>query len=168
MIRRGQKKDIATILEMVSDTIEIMKEEHNDQWDEVYPTEVVFEKDVQNGSLYVLEEEGRVVGSITVDQNEPVEYERILWEKKGPAYTFHRLVVNPHERGKGVAQKLIAYAEEVAIHNQVPYMKIDTYSLNKKAQNLFGKSGYKKAGEMEFQGKTHPFYCYEKILASKS
>ena len=88
--------------------------------------------------------------------------------EKGPAYTFHRLVVNPHVRGKGVALKLIAYAEEVAINNQVPYMKIDTDSLNKKAQKLFGKSGYKKVGEMEFQGKTHPFYCYEKILNSKS
>ena len=101
MIRRGHKEDIGTILEMVSDTIEIMKEEHNDQWDEMYPTKLIFEKDVQDGSLYVLEEDGRVVGSITVDQNEPVEYKRILWEKEGPAYTFHRLVVNPHREEKG-------------------------------------------------------------------
>src|SRR3954462_6666393 len=128
MIRRGQKEDLDMILEMVSGTVEIMKEEHNDQWDEIYPTALIFEKDVQNGSLYVLEEEGRVVGSITVDQNEPIEYKGISWEEEGPAYTFHRLVVNPHERGKGAALKLIAHAEEVAFHNRVPHMKIDTYS----------------------------------------
>jgi hypothetical protein len=38
-------------------------------------------------------------------------------------------------------------------------VKIVTYSLNKKAQNLFEKSGNIKSGEMEFQGKLQPFYC---------
>ncbi|MCQ6276212.1 hypothetical protein JMM81_14890 [Bacillus sp. V3B] len=36
MIRQGKSEDIRTILKMVSNTIEIMKEEHNDQWDETF------------------------------------------------------------------------------------------------------------------------------------
>ncbi|WP_233269803.1 GNAT family N-acetyltransferase [Heyndrickxia camelliae] len=164
MIRKGQIEDIPAIMKMVQDTVEIMKEENNDQWSDVYPTASNFEMDVENGSLYVLEEAGEVIGSITVDQNQPSEYEPIPWRKADNAFVFHRLVVSPRSRGKGEATKLIKYAEQYAIDNEVPYMRIDTYSLNKKAQKLFEKNGYKKVGEMPYHGKTHPFFCYDKLL----
>lgn len=166
MVRKGKPEDIPTIMRIVKDTVCIMKEEGNDQWTEEYPTTAIFEKDVEAGSLFVLEEEGDVVGSVTVDQNEPVEYGPIPWSQTGPCYTFHRLVVDPFKRGKGGAQKLIEFAEGHAVEKNVPYMRIDTYSLNKKAQNLFVKMGYEKKGEMYFQGKNLPFYCYEKILGN--
>ncbi|WP_428908323.1 GNAT family N-acetyltransferase [Niallia sp. Krafla_26] len=166
MIRNGKNDDLPSIMRMVEGTIKIMKEEQNDQWDETYPTLQTFEQDIQNGSLFVLEENGYVIGSITVDLNLPDEYSShsILWRKNGKAFTFHRLVVHPAGRGQGIASKLISYAEEVAIQNEIPYLKIDTYSLNKKAQALFEKNGFCKAGEMAFQGKKSPFYCYDKIL----
>lgn len=164
MIRKGKKDDIPAVMNMVRDTVRIMKEENNDQWDETYPTASIFETDIQNGSLFVLEEEGQVIGSITVDQNQPAEYKPIPWRKEDVSFIFHRLVVNPQSRGKGEATKLIHYAEQYAIANQVPYMRIDTYSLNKKAQKLFEKNGYIKVGEMPYHGKTSPYFCYDKLL----
>jgi len=168
MIRSGRLEDLDKIMEMVSETIKIMKEEKNDQWTELYPTRQIFETDVQNGSLYVLEEEGQVLGSITIDRNTPNEYnnDSIIWRKVSEAYTLHRLVVDPIIRGKGIASRLINHAETIAQQNEVPYIKTDTYSLNTKAQALFEKNGYKKVGEMAFHGKERPFYCYDKILHS--
>ncbi|MGV3464194.1 MAG: GNAT family N-acetyltransferase [Heyndrickxia sp.] len=164
MIRKGKIEDVPVIMNMVQETVVIMKEEKNDQWSDVYPTASNFETDVHNGSLFVLEEEGAVIGSITVDQNQPAEYQPIPWRKEDSAFVFHRLVVNPHSRGKGEATKLIKFAEQYAVDHEVPYMRIDTYSLNKKAQNLFEKNGYRKVGEMSFHGKTRPFFCYDKFL----
>ncbi|KQL53960.1 GNAT family acetyltransferase [Heyndrickxia shackletonii] len=164
MMRKGKMEDVPAIMKMVRETVEIMREEHNDQWDEAYPTATIFETDVQNGTLFVLEDEGNVIGSITVDQNQPVEYKLIPWRKEGSSFIFHRLVVNPHSRGKGEATKLIKFAEQYAIDNQIPYMRIDTYSLNKKAQKLFEKNGYIKVGEMPYHGKTRPYFCYDKFL----
>ncbi|WP_110112215.1 GNAT family N-acetyltransferase [Bacillus sp. CGMCC 1.16541] len=163
-IRKGTSEDLLTIMSMVNDTVEIMKEEGVDQWDETYPVRSIFERDIQQGGLYVMEEDDQVIGSITVDQNEPDEYKPIDWRKQGEAYTFHRLVVDPAVRKGGIATKLIAHAESVAKNSGVLYMKVDTYSLNKKAQNVFKKSGYKQVGTMSFHGKDNPFYCYDKIL----
>ncbi|WP_150916032.1 GNAT family N-acetyltransferase [Robertmurraya sp. DFI.2.37] len=167
MIRKGKSEDLYTLMEIVKETVKIMEEEENDQWNETYPNMEIFAADVQNSSLFVMEENGEIIGSITVDRNEPVEYGQISWRYFGPAYTFHRLVVNPFARKNGAASNLIRYAEKVAIENGIPYLRIDTYSLNVKAQRLFTKLGYQKAGEMSFHGKKLPFYCYEKRLEKK-
>jgi len=164
MIRQGRNEDLPIIMKMVAETIHIMREEKNDQWDEKYPTEDIFQQDIQKGNLYIWEEKGEVLGSISVDTNLPDEYKGILWRKESAAYTFHRLVIGAVARKKGMASHLIAHAEYVALQNQVPYMKIDTYSLNKKAQALFEKLGYIKSGEMTYHGKENPFYCYDKCL----
>lgn len=164
MIRQGKTEDLETIMKMVNETIKIMQEEGIDQWDESYPTLDIFETDKQAKSLFVMEEEGQIKGSISIDKNLPEEYVPIPWSTEGLAYTFHRLVVNPFSRGNGVASQLIQFAEILAMKNGATALKIDTYSLNKKAQNLFIKNGFRKVGEMSFHGKANPFYCYEKLL----
>lgn len=165
MIRKGRIEDIDTIIKMIANTVKVMKRENNDQWDEKYPSPDIIKEDIRTGALYVLEEGTRVTGTITIDNKEPAEYHEIPWRKEGPAYTFHRLTVNPDKREKGAASQLINFAEKIAIKNNIPYMKVDTYSLNFKAQNLFEKNGYQKAGELFFQGKSQPFFCYDKILS---
>jgi GNAT superfamily N-acetyltransferase len=168
MIRKGKIEDIESIMKMVHGTVQIMREEKNDQWDEIYPVSEHFESDWKEESLFVMEENGEILGSITIDQHTPDQYNTpaILWRSERSCFTFHRLVVDPFTRGKGVASKLISHAEEIARQNGISYMKTDTYSLNKKAQALFEKNGYKRAGKMFLQEKVHPFYCYDKIVLS--
>ncbi|WP_026671963.1 GNAT family N-acetyltransferase [Alkalihalobacterium bogoriense] len=165
MIRKANKDDLVHILQIVNDTIIVMKEEGNDQWNEQYPTSQIFQQDLEQGSLYVKEEERQIVGSITIDQNEAEEYNAISWTYPNrKAVVFHRLCVNPSSRKGGLATLLIQFAENYAKSIGVQYMKIDTYSLNKKAQQLFLKNGYTNVGEMHYQGKENGFYCYEKSL----
>lgn len=166
MIRKGRIEDIGMIIEMIANTAKVMKRENNDQWDEKYPSPDIIIEDIKAGTLYVFEEGKRVTGTITIDNNEPLEYKGISWRNEGPAYTFHRLAVNPLERGKGIASRLINFAEKIALENNIAYIKVDTYSLNVKAQGLFLKKGYRKVGELYFQGKRHPFFCYDKILST--
>ncbi|TYS01707.1 GNAT family N-acetyltransferase [Rossellomorea vietnamensis] len=157
--------DIKDIMKMVRKTVAIMKSEDIDQWTDEYPLAADFNKDVENGSLYVaVDQENKAAGSITIDQSEPGEYKTSPWRKEGPAYLFHRLVVDPDVRGKGIASLLIKQTEEVAKANSVYYIRTDTYSLNKKAQSLFKKNGYTKMGKIQFMGKDKPFYTYDKIL----
>jgi ribosomal protein S18 acetylase RimI-like enzyme len=164
MIRKAELKDIHTIIEVVFDTVKIMKEEGNDQWDDSYPQKENFVEDLDNNSLYVYEHNQEVVGSITIDQNQPIEYKPLNWSKNEPAYVFHRLVVKLDVRHLGIASQLIDFAEKQALLNDVKYMRIDTYSLNEKAVQLFNKKGYIKIGEMAFHGKEFPFYCFDKEL----
>ncbi|EDL66057.1 GNAT family N-acetyltransferase [Bacillus sp. SG-1] len=164
-LRKGKKEDIEEIMKIVKKTVEIMKSENIDQWTDEYPLAGNFSKDAENDSLYVaVDEDNEVVGSITIDQNEPEEYSTSQWRKEGPAYLFHRLVVDPDVRGKGIASLLIKKTEEVAKDNKVDYIRTDTYSLNKKAQSLFKKNGFQQTGEIQFMGKDNPFYTFDKVI----
>lgn len=59
---------------------------------------------------------------------------------------------------------MVGYAAELAIHNGISCVKTDTYSINRNAQKLFEKCGYRRVGMMNFRGKEKPFYCYEKSI----
>ena len=76
----------------------------------------------------------------------------------------HRMAVKPSYRRNGIGTELMKFVEELALKNNIKYLKTDTYSLNLKMNNLFKKIGYEFVGEIKFLGKSEPFYCYEKIL----
>ncbi|MBD1383535.1 GNAT family N-acetyltransferase [Metabacillus arenae] len=166
MIRQAAEQDLKRINEMVMKTVAIMKSEGNDQWDETYPKMDQFRTDLRNGTLYVKQENDDVIGSITMDQNFPKEYDGIQWTSKfALSFTFHRLVVDPEARKSGMASELIEFTEKEAASKGARFMKIDTYSLNEKAQKLLVRNGYVKVGEMSFHGKENHFYCYEKRIS---
>lgn len=162
-IRKGTKDDLTEIMKIVQKTVSIMESEGNDQWNRTYPREQVFLSDVEAGSLYTAIYEGNVAGSITVDQIQAEEYKNASWRKDEPCFVFHRLAVDPEIRGEGIASRLIEFAEKHAVKNGIPYMRTDTYSLNKKAQKLFEKNGYVKTGTI-WMDRDNPFYCYDKLL----
>jgi GNAT superfamily N-acetyltransferase len=163
-IRKAEQKDIDKIMEIVKKTVEIMKREDNDQWTDEYPAETDFLNDIANGTMFTAVMDGEAVGAITCDQVQAEQYSRVSWQMEtGRCYVFHRLVVDPEIRGAGIASLLISFAERHAAQQNTPYMRTDTYSLNKKAQRLFEKNGYKKAGEI-YMDREHPFYCYDKLL----
>lgn len=162
-IRKGTERDLGKIMDIVKQTVDIMESENNDQWNRTYPQDQDFLTDIKAGTLYTAVLNGSVTGSITVDQNQAEEYKGAGWRKDAPCYVFHRLAVDPEIRGEGIASKLIAFAESYAVGQGVPYMRTDTYSLNKKAQSLFEKNEYTKVGTI-YMDRDNPFYCYDKFL----
>ncbi|WP_308303486.1 GNAT family N-acetyltransferase [Bacillus canaveralius] len=164
-IRIATAADIERIMEFVIHTVELMNQEGNDQWSDTYPHKDDFLADCKAGSLYVAEKDGRVIGSITIDRQEPPEYKQAHWRSDQDSFVFHRLAVDPDVRGAGIASKLMSFSESYALEKGVFYLKTDTYSLNKKAQLLFEKNEFVKVGEMKFPERDQPFYCYDKFLS---
>ncbi|WP_028563718.1 GNAT family N-acetyltransferase [Paenibacillus pinihumi] len=165
MIREGRTEDLPSIQELIHQTIDMMHAEGSDQWDASYPQMEQFEQDIEHHSLFVKETDEGVQACITVDQEMAPQYLDIPWTSPDePAMTFHRLAVSPHARQGGLAKELIRFGENLAAARGIRWIRIDTYSLNDKAQALFNRLGYAKKGEMTYHGKAKPFYCYEKDL----
>ncbi|MCM2677192.1 GNAT family N-acetyltransferase [Alkalicoccobacillus plakortidis] len=165
MIRLATVTDIQHIARMATETVQIMKEEKNDQWDETYPLPEHFQHDVENGTIFVKELDHEVVGSITIDRDFSEAYSHFSWEQPiEQTMIFHRLVVNPAIRKKGIASQLIEFAEQHARTKGCTSMKVDTYSLNQKAQGLFLRHSYRPVGELKLPERANPFYFYEKTL----
>ncbi|MCE5284828.1 MAG: GNAT family N-acetyltransferase [Pelosinus sp.] len=164
MIRKAHYTDIKEIMNIIRDTVVEMHSDGNTQWDETYPQENDFLKDIQKGDLYVCERDGNLVGFACINKIEPPEYMGLPWSKKDTAMIIHRMAVSQYYRRSGIGTELMAFADQFAVQNNVQYLKTDTYSINTKMNTMFLKCGYKRAGEMIFRSKEKPFYCYEKVL----
>ena len=163
-MRKAVIGDLKEIMEIIKETIAEMHSYNNYQWDENYPQEKDFMNDIQKGDLFVAEKNGRLVGFVCINKIEPVEYNDLNWSLKEDVMVIHRMAVNPAYRRNGIGTMLMNFAEDLALRNNIKYLKTDTNSLNTKMNSLFKKCGYNFVSEMSFLGKETPFYCYEKTL----
>ncbi|ONI41642.1 hypothetical protein AN639_03210 [Candidatus Epulonipiscium fishelsonii] len=165
MVRLAKIDDIDRIVEIKNLAIAQMGKNNIYQWNELYPTKEDFLCDIKNETLYVVEENSKIGAAACIDQNIPSEYkDASFWSSNAPAYTMHRLVVDPLCTKKGYASLLMNKLEEIALYNNVTNIQIDTFSQNYLAQNLFRKHGYIYVGDVHFRAKIEPFYCFEKML----
>lgn len=123
----------------------------------VYPTRRDAEKALREGSLYVCEEDGAVLGSIILDARQPEEYQNIDWPSGAAAEqvrVIHLLMVRPRAAGKGVGSALVGYAEDEARRCSCAAVRLDTGAQNTPAASLYKKLGFQlvKTASMKVGG----------------
>ncbi|MDT3428376.1 ribosomal protein S18 acetylase RimI-like enzyme [Paenibacillus forsythiae] len=166
-IRKGKMEELEPIMELIAECVRVMREGGSDQWDETYPNAEVITGDIGRGTLYVFEEDGGLAGIIVLDENQAEQYGEIDWaQTEGPFLMMHRLAVHPKVQGKGIARRLIAFAESFAAEQGYKSIRMDTYSRNLKALELYRSLGYEIRGEVRFPGRIANFPVMEKILTS--
>lgn len=73
------------------------------------------------------------------------------------------MALSEQNLGKGLAKKIMLYAEEVALANNIFSIKVDTNFDNIPMLKIFEKLGYIYCGEVEFRGSKRK--AFEKVLA---
>lgn len=143
-----------------------MKEENNPQWHATYPLEEDFQKDIDNESLYVLEENNELKAFAAIMEDLEDDYEQVENRTKAPSIIIHRLAVNTKDRQKGYAQELFSFAEQLAQQKNINCIKADTEIHNQKMNRLFQKLGYQKKGVLEWSDNDGVYNYYKKKLGS--
>ena len=164
-IRKGRKSDIKAIMKILENAVPLMNSAGNFQWDSTYPNENVFEKDIEEGQLWVVEIEETLAGFAAITTDQEPEYADAGWDINEVSIVTHRLAVDPKYRGMGVGYLLLNKAEDLAKSRGINFLRIDTNTNNTATQKLFPKCGYMFCGEISL--KFRPglrFYCYEKII----
>src|SRR5688572_31596426 len=110
-VRLANIKDIPQILKLVSEVVPLMKAGGNLQWDNDYPNEKIFTKDIHLMKLWVAESDGEVAGVSAITTDQDPEYADVGWDLTETAVVTHRLAVSPRHHGKGVAVALMQKAE---------------------------------------------------------
>lgn len=99
----------------------------------VYPTEQTALDALAAGTLYVLEDGGRVAAAAKLDQNQMAQYSQCTWRHDAPpeqVLVLHTLVVDPTVKGKGYGTAFVAFYEQLARETDRPYLRIDTNARN--------------------------------------
>jgi ribosomal protein S18 acetylase RimI-like enzyme len=165
-LRLATKHDLPALMVLVRRVVPLMQAEGNQQWDEHYPNEAVFERDIALAQLWIVKIDDRIagVGALTMD-SEP-EYAQVGWDPNTKAIVVHRLAVDPAFRGAGVASALMQQAEAIATERRFTAVRVDTNTENAATQRLFPKLGYQLAGEIGLGMRPElRFLCYEKLIA---
>ena len=97
-IVQAKQEHIPTVVGLLSACMRTMRNNGIDQWDDIYPNEEVVMKDMNDLSLYVLEENDLCIGAVTLNQEQDVAYQQVNWLGGGPVLVVHRLCVDPNFR----------------------------------------------------------------------
>lgn len=166
MIRKATQEDIDAILYITQQCTVHMMNRNIFQWNENYPNRRAFINDLNRDELYVLELEGMIIGCIVISSLKDDEYIPIKWlTNADKALYIHRLAIQPVHQGKGYAQHLMDFAENLALKNNYSSVRLDTFSQNKRNQTFYESRGYQRLESIYFPKQSeHPFYCYELLL----
>ncbi len=143
MIRNAKATELAEILKIYDTARDFMRKNGNPtQWANGYPSEAVLGEDIEKNRLFVLEENGRLIGVFMFTLDEEPTYKIIkkgAWLDNSLYGTIHRVASNG-SRG-GVLNEVIAFCED-----KISHLRIDTHRDNTVMQNLLLKNGFSYCG----------------------
>ncbi len=137
---------------------------------DIYPIKDTAEKAINNKELYIIKENGSIIGSVILNHVQSVSYKNIDWKNNfsnNEILVIHTLCISPSVFGKGIATKLINFTEELAKNKNCKAIRFDTHTNNSPAIKLYSKLGYEIIGEISLEidfVTPNQFKCFQKIL----
>lgn len=143
IIRRATPSDLDAI-ESIYNKI-LSKEEESGKvttgWERgIYPKRETAEAALKRNDIFVMEDEGAIVGSGIINKEQVDVYEKAKWKYKAEdseVMVLHTLVIDPNKSGKGYGKKFVEFYEDHARTNGCKYLRIDTNEKNKVARNFY-------------------------------
>lgn len=149
MIRKAEIKDL--------DAVDCLYQEIHDAestglvttgWiREIYPVRATAEAALERDDLFVLEENGRILGSGIINQLQVDVYEGAPWKyhvSDEQVCVLHTLVISPAARGKGYGRAFIRFYEDYALQHGYTELRIDTNERNMAARAMYSKYDYQE------------------------
>lgn len=170
--RLSSEGDVAQILPLIDQAKAYLASQGIDQWQDGYPNGDVVHEDIRLGQGYVLEEDGQVLGILTLVFGGEPTYEAIYdgaWTTPEPYACFHRIAVSAAARGKGAADAMMQGAEAIAREKGMAGVRIDTHHDNIVMQRMLMRNGFVPCGTIYLQGgREHgaPRLALEKALSN--
>ncbi len=131
-------------------------------WDEDYPSNETIDFDLSRNALFVLKEDGKIKGAVSLDEDEDVECLPYWDPNLAPEGELARLAVLPEEQGKGIGRILLRFGMEELKRRGRRGIHILVNRHNEKAIRCYAVFGFRTVGECHMF--EQDFWCYEKEL----
>ena len=149
--RSATAEDLESIMLCVRQARNYLKKHRVDQWQGNYPAEAHILVDIDRGDSYVVTYGGRVAGFFCLSDRPEKTYAGLTdgkWYGDGPYCTLHRSAVLAEYRGSGMADRLIAAAEEIARTKGAETLRADTHRHNEAMKALLRRCGFTYRGNL--------------------
>jgi len=147
-IRRATHKDVDELEKLYDDLNDYMSSNINfPGWLKgIYPIRETAVEGISEESLFIAEDNNKIIGSIILNQTPEEAYNKVKWLTKtnyNEILVARTLVVHPTYFKKNVATTLLSFAKEYAISQGVKSIRLDVSTNNTPAIGLYRKMGYK-------------------------
>ena len=149
--RLSTEADVDNIMLTIRQARNYLKKHRVDQWQGDYPAEENVREDISNGDSYVMIYGGRVAGFFCLTDRPEPSYDALTdgkWYGGGLYCTLHRSAVMAEYRGSGMADRMIAAAEEVARAKGAGTLRADTHRHNEAMKALLRRCGFTYRGNI--------------------
>ena len=165
-IELATQNELDRVKEIAEACAKNMIENNIFQWNDKYPSREIFKDDIKNKSLYVSKINQEVVGCIMLSSFKDDVYKSVNWITPDEYNLYiHRLAVHPIFQKKGIARKMMDFAEDFAKSNNCTSIRLDTFSKNPRNNKFYKSRGYNKLDDVYFPKQSEfPFHCYEKLI----
>ena len=132
-------------------------------WNDNYPTIMEIDHDLETKNLYVLTDDGKVIGAISVvPENELDDFD--CWACKG-GKEIARVVVDRAYRGRGLSFEMVKSIEAILEKSGCEAIHLSVVKSNIPAYKTYIKAGFVTVGEAQMYG--NDYYLMEKALDTK-
>lgn len=114
-------------------------------------------RQIRRHEVYVLEIEGELVATITLRDKKPEDDVRHIY--------INKLAVAIDQRSRGLARRLLAFAEGVARNRGINVVRLDTAIPATTLVILYSRTGYQVKRTHHWDDKTYESLIMEKILS---
>ena len=117
------------------------------QWDELYPTRDDFKCDIDNKNLFTVYDGQVLAAFYVINDVSDEQYKNGSWicDDKS-AYILHRFCVSPRMQNKGLGKAILTHIENHVRDLGYHSIRLDTFTENPFAQNLYRHNGYESRG----------------------
>ena len=115
----------------------------------IYPSRATALSALERQDLFVMEENGRIIGSGIINHVQLRIYAGASWKHNVPdnqVCVLHTMMISPAEFRKGHAGTFLAFYEHYALEHGCPELRIDTSEINTPARAMYRKHGYQEIG----------------------
>lgn len=151
IIRKAVSKDIDAVVS-IYDKIHTAEEKGEVVigWKrDIYPTKKTAEDALLRQDLFLMEEEGVILGSGIINKEQVDVYAKAKWEydaEPEEIMVLHTLVIDPDKKRKGLGKSFVKFYEEYAKNSGCKYLRLDTNEKNVNARGMYKKMGYREIG----------------------
>ena len=151
MIRKAADSDIDAIA-AIYERIHTAEEagESTTGWKRgIYPIRETAAAALRRDDLFVIEEDGSVIGSGILNQNQVDVYAEGRWEydaEPSRVMVMHTLVIDPQWKHRGYGKRFVRFYEDYALKRGCSCLRIDTNEKNTAARSFYQSLGFKEIG----------------------
>jgi GNAT superfamily N-acetyltransferase len=166
VIRKAIPEQADEIFDLFQACRMVMEEEDIFQWNNICPDRTIIKEDILKGNVWCLQQDEKCLGTVQFSHAGAPEYKSVSWlDHKGKVLFIHRLAVHPMQQKQGFARQLMDFAESHARGAGYSSIRLDAYSGHSRVLRLYEQRAFKRRGSIYFQGRSMPYYCYEKMIA---